>query len=292
MAYLILSDYYSQIQIQNLLQVIGSDFTKLTTAGLKAQEQCVSYLTQKYDTAKEFTNTNVWSPTQAYGATNRFYLDAAAYVPATGYVINNLTLQNSNVYICTGATTGVFDITKWALLGAQNTIFYAQYPNPIFNYKSTYKAGDKVFWNGKVYTAILNTLSPSHDMAIQYPTYHDQPLLNVFPDDVVSGLNYWGPGVAYTILAGTLPTNATYYTNGDNRSQQLLEVLIDVTLYKIHSRISPRNIPDLRVLNYQHAIEWLKDCGTGKVTPNLAKLQPYSGARIRYGGNVKLQNNF
>jgi hypothetical protein len=294
MAYLILNDYYAQIQIINLNQVIGGDNTKLTSAASKAQEQCESYLIQKYDLSNEFTDTNVWSFSRSYNANDRIYLDAAAYDPSLTYALNNLTLQGGNVYLCSVAIVApeAFNAGHWTLLGAQNTIFFAEYPKPVFDYQSCYSVGDQVFWKNKVYTCLIKTIIPGHDAQLQRGTIQNQPFINVFPDDVSSGLLYWGVGATYSVAAGTLPTNGNYWTNGDNRSQQLLEVLIDLTLYKIHSRISPRNIPDLRVKNYDEAISWLKAARAGDVTAKLPTIQPVQGRRIRYGGNVKNVNSY
>ena len=49
---------------------------------------------------------------------------------------------------------------------------------------------------------------------------------------------------------GNLPTDTTYFTAGDNRNPLVKEITIDVVLYNIHSKISPRNIPDVRRVRY------------------------------------------
>lgn len=294
MAYLILNDYYSQIQIQNLNQVIGNDQSKLTAAAQKAQEQCVSYLVQKYNVDSEFTDTTIWDPAKAYKANDRVYLDGPAYDQAITYALGEIILQANNIYICTTAIVApeAFNAAHWTLLGLQNTLFFVQYPKPVFNYQSFYSVGDQIFWNEKTYTCLIKTIVPSHDAQLQYGTIQNQPLQNVFPDDPQNGLIYWGVGAPYSVAAGTLPTNIAFWTQDDNRSQQLLEVLIDITLYKIHSRIAPRNIPDLRVKNYDEAIQWLKDARKGEVTANLPVIQPSQGRRIRYGGKVKEVNSY
>lgn len=294
MSYLILNDYYSQIQILNLNQVIGNDFTKLTSAANKAQEQCESYLVQKYDVTGEFTDTSVWDTAKTYNAGDRVYLDGPAYNQALTYALNKLALQDGNIYICTSAITvpEVFTIGHWTLLGAQNTLYYVTYPKPVFNYQSFYSVSDQLFWKNKVYTCLIKTIVYGHDTQLQYATIQNQPFNNVFPDDAISGVLNWGIGVPYAITPGTLPTDKSKWTQGDNRSQQLLECLIDVTLYKIHKRIAPRNIPDLRVKAYDDAIQWLKDAKNGEATANLPVIQPLQGSRIRYGGNVKVVNSY
>jgi hypothetical protein len=118
------------------------------------------------------------------------------------------------------------------------------------------------------------------------------PVYNVFPDDPTAGVKYWGAGTDYSIDAGTLPTDAAKWVSGDNRDQQMVLYFIDLALYHVHSRIAPRNIPELRVKRYDAAIDWFLRCAQGKVTPELPILQPKQGGRIRFGGNPKAINSY
>ena len=47
---------------------------------------------------------------------------------------------------------------------------------------------------------------------------------------------------------------------------------IDITLYHLHSRISPRAIPQLRMDRYDAAINWLKQVARGELLPDLPTL--------------------
>jgi len=121
---------------------------------------------------------------------------------------------------------------------------------------TTYSMGQYVTYNGKTWQALTNTN------------------LNYTPGaDIIN----WQP-IAWTF--------------GDNRDQQLVQYMIDITLYHIHSRISPRNIPDLRVKRYDDAVTWLKMVMEGEVTSSIPVLQPPQGKRIRWGGNVKNVNSY
>lgn len=79
---------------------------------------------------------------------------------------------------------------------------------------------------------------------------------------------------------------------GTNRDPQLLAYIIDIALFHLHSRIAPRNVPELRQTRYDNAIAWLKMCAFGDVTPKLLVKTPAQGNRIRYGGNVKKINQY
>lgn len=292
MAYLIFSDFKKQIQQDNLLQVIGNDLAVLNTAELQAIEEAYGYLVQKYNTSEEFTDTLQWSRTVAYKAADRVYLDADAYNASSTYALNALTLYANNVYICTTAITvaEAFNAAHWQLLGAQHDLFFVTYPQPVFDYLHLYQKGDKVFWKNKVYTAQRDSIPSGQN--IQFRQIQNLPAPNVFPDDPQNGVVYWGVGQAYSVNAGTLPTDATKWTKGDNRTQSVLMIVIDICLFHLHSRIAPRNIPDLRKDRYTNAIQMLQAFARGEMTAKLPLLQPTSGARIRYGGNIKNINSY
>ena len=58
--------------------------------------------------------------------------------------------------------------------------------------------------------------------------------------------------------SGNLPTDTNFFTKGDNRNQLIKMYAIDISLYDLHSRICPRNIPEIRFIRYQEAMNWLK----------------------------------
>lgn len=293
MSYLIVPDFKKLIQTDNLTAIIGGDNSILEQVKQAAQIEITSYLTQKYDLSNEFTDTTVWSRTVTYKGRQRVYLDAPAYVSATAYNINDMALQAGSVYICISSTTGAFDLSKWTLLGVQYAMFFVTLPYPEFNLYGTYLKNTQVWWKNSTYTNIIPTGVPSHGVALQYGTYSNIPLSNVFPDDVNFGVKSWGAPVAYSVVAGTLPNDITKWTAGDNRNQQLVNCCIDVALYTVHSRIAPRNIPDLRVKRYDDVIRWLKNGAKGTdITLDLPLRQPKQGGRIRWGSQVQKDNSY
>jgi len=292
--YLIKSDYKKLIQDVNLNQIISNDDSVLDAAQLTAQAESLSYLRQRYDVDHEFTDTNVWSYVKSYSARDRVYLDAPAYLPTLTYALNALTLFNGSVYKCkTAISVGeVFNSSKWDLIGTQYTIYHAVYPVQLFNYKKAYSVGDIVYWGDKKYTCKQATIIPTHSSNLQYGTYAATPRANVFPDDAIDGAKYWTPDTAYIVPAGTALSNETYWIKADNRDQQMVTYMIDITLFHVHSRLAPRNIPQLRIDRYTHAIQWLIAAGQGTITAALPLLQPAQGNRVRWGGNIKNQNSY
>jgi len=294
MGYIIQADYLKSIQNANLQQIITANPAVQDSAEKAAQAEALSYLRQKYDVAKEFTNTTQWDFTAPYSAYDRVYLNATAYATGTTYNINDLALYNSKVYSCnTDGTTGTFNPAFWDLLGDQYQIFYALPPYQPFNYKAYYNVDDRVYYKGNIYKCLTQTTLLAHEDILQYRETENVPYKNVWPDDPVYGKQYWYDEGAYLIPAATyLITNEAFWSDSDNRDQQMVMYFIDITLYHIHQRIAPQNIPVLRVERYHNAIDWLKMCAKGDVTPNLPMLQPNQGKRIRYGGDIRNINSY
>ena len=294
MAYLIAKDLAKQIQSENLAQITGGDTSILDASILTAIAEMQSYLTQKYDVTQEFKDLVQWDKANAYNPTDRVYLNATAYSASATYALGALVLHAGSVYKCTTAVTvgEAFNPAKWTVLGAQYALFFAKYPKPLFSYNQQYAVGDQVYWLGKTYTCWIQTSPLSQQTALQYRQYQNLPFLNVAPNDVNEGVQYWGAGVAYNVPANTDILDTDYWTAGDNRNQQIVTYLVDITLYHIHSRIAPRNIPDLRVKRYDDALKWLKMAARGEITANLPIIQPTQGGRIRFGGNIKQINSY
>ncbi|CAB4126212.1 Bacteriophage Mu, Gp36 [uncultured Caudovirales phage] len=292
MAYLIPSDYLRLIQDANLSQIITSNSVVQSGAELAAQAEAISYLRQKYDVKSEFGNTSKWNKTSPYSAGNRVYLDADNYLPSKSYSIGEVMLYQGKVYQCIIATTGTLNLTSWDVLGNQYDLYYALNPFPMFDLTKLYNKGDKVFWLGAVYTCLVQTPVLSHEDGIQYYQTNQIPYANIFPNDPVQGSQKWQWEYNYLIDGGSDIKDESIWSSSDNRDQQMVMFFTDITLYHLHARIAPRNIPDLRVARYEAAIDWLKMCAKGDITPNLPLLQPKQGARIRFGGQVRNINSY
>jgi len=310
-SFLFIGDYAKQIEANTLTQLTGGSNSILQGIQRAAVEECISYLKQKYDTSLEFENTTQHYRTSTYLAENTVYLNANAYDPTATYALNAYTLYNGSVYQCATAITTpeIFNPTKWQLLGLQYDLYNAIVPYPIFNFYNYYKVGDEVFWNNNTYTCKIATQAINHDASLAIGTAIDYNVINVFPDDTANGVQYWGQPTAYIVPANTSLLNTTYWQVGDNRDQKLLMVCVAIALYHLHFRISPKNIPDAIIHRYMgdsqdraqkgdriiyptySALGWLQACSIGTdITPELPLLQPRQGARVRFGGNVKLTN--
>lgn len=82
---------------------------------------------------------------------------------------------------------------------------------------------------------------------------------------------------------------------GNERNPLIVLYLIDIILYHLHARVSPRNISQLRVDRYNQAIEWLKMASTGIIQPDLplkADTQGNADDRLKWGSNTKLNQRY
>jgi hypothetical protein len=94
---------------------------------------------------------------------------------------------------------------------------------------------------------------------------------------------------------GNLPTDTDYWTEGDNRNQDLLTHFIDIALYNIYSRLNAVDIPGIRKERYDGddsrqlggAIGWLKNIVKGYIQPDFPLLQAnqddQTGNKVIYG---------
>lgn len=272
MGYLFIKDYKKLIQTDNLNQIIGSDNSLLTDIESVAQSELISYLSTKYDTDKEFTNTKKYEYNVTRNAKDRVYLDATAYSTSSTYALNALTLYQGSVYRCSTAVTSgeAFNAAKWTLLGAQYDLFYITLPKDEWDYYTTYETGAQVWYKNKTYTATRDTTSETPD----------------------TNSAVWGTGTTYTVAGTVWPTDTTKWSSGDNRNTQLVMYMVDIALYHIHSRISPNNIPELRFTRYSDAKVWLDNVAKEeKIVADIPKVQPAAGSRILWGSSLSKQNN-
>lgn len=95
-------------------------------------------------------------------------------------------------------------------------------------------------------------------------------------------------------LSSRYDTTAIFSQTGANRNSYLVMIFVDIVLYHIHSRINPRQIPEIRVDRYERAIAWLKMVTKGEVTPDLPTLpsEQNETSAIGWGSKQKRCNDF
>jgi phage gp36-like protein len=79
----------------------------------------------------------------------------------------------------------------------------------------------------------------------------------------------------------------------EDRNRLIVLYLVDITLYHLHSNISPDTIPELRESRYKAAITWCKDVAKGTISPILPEKDieiPGTVQAFFHGGNDKYNN--
>jgi hypothetical protein len=57
----------------------------------------------------------------------------------------------------------------------------------------------------------------------------------------------------------------------DPRDLKIVQVILDIVIFSLSTRLSPKNIPDVYSYNYDKGIEYLKMLSRGQLNPNLEK---------------------
>lgn len=264
------NDYLRVIQDSNLEQIIESNQQTKLDVEQSAQSEMISYLTQRYLINSIFTDTKVFDVTATYNGKQLVEWTASTFSASTVYTTGQYVVYNGNIYkSIAGSTAHAFNASEWTLKAADKSLFYVKLPEDEYVNTTSYVAGDKVYYNNIEYTCLLNCKG-------------------ILPTET----GFWSVGSAYTLTA-TYPDDTTKWTEGDNRNQQIVMYLLDITLYHLHSRINPRNIPDLRKERYDGnnatqnggAIAWLKRVASGDLTADLPSILPQQGVSIRWGNS-------
>lgn len=270
------NDYLRVIQADNLAQIIESNQQTKLDVEQSAQSEMISYLTQRYITSQIFTDTKVFDITDTYNGKQLVEWTATAFSASTVYTTGQYVLQGGYIYkSIAGSAAHAFNANEWTQICLDKTLFYVTLPEAEYVNTTSYVAGDTIYYNNVLYTCLRDCKG-------------------IIPTNEI----FWSAGSAYTLTA-TYPDDDTKWTQGDNRNQQIVMYLLDITLYHLHSRINPRNVPDLRKERYDGnnatqnggAIAWLKRVASGDITADLPQILPQQGMSIRYGSAVTKQIN-
>jgi len=98
--------------------------------------------------------------------------------------------------------------------------------------------------------------------------------------NTTTGLHY-----VATADGGADLTDTDFFEQRDSRNAKLVEVVVDIVLYNIHSRINPKSVPSTRRIRYDGddpkqqggALGWLKMVQRGTVTPDLPVITDADG---------------
>jgi phage gp36-like protein len=88
------------------------------------------------------------------------------------------------------------------------------------------------------------------------------------------------------ISANTAIANSNWIS-GDPRDALMVEFMLDLTLYRIHARVAPNQIPETRIQRRDDAIDFLKRVAKYEITVGWDQELDTEPASIKWGSNTK-----
>lgn len=190
-----------------------------------------------------------------------------------------------------------------------------------------YNVGDKICYKNHTYECLIKTVLYSHPFVEQFYSTNAVPPQNYFPDSQnnpqwkdlgeyyfvseppfypieecydrnigiggeISSVGQDGDGNPEIVPDVVESINGSVWELGDNRDPLVIQALIDLCIWRLHSRISPDNIPELRENNKNTIFQWLRDVQKGIQAINVPKIQPRQVGDISWGSNVKKINGY
>lgn len=313
MRFLRTSDYYRLIQPNDLDALLLS----ATNAGYDGEQLLIdsentaielisSYIKQRYDVTRIFTDTPDFDNATTYYAQNRVQYHEPAYNATLTYSIGDRRSYNNKIYEAntTIGTPEAFNAAKWDFVCLDYALYYVTLPYPEFLPFANYVASNQVWSSDNyTYTALKNTTGQSLNNVVYSEYGADKNTSNyepntIYAQDLTNSFS-WQRSVSKYSITSILPTDGTKWTEGDNRSQLIIQTVIDIALFNLFSAISPRNIPELRLIRYDGndknanggAIGWLKKIASGTISAELPERNPVQGLPIVWGSSFPKSNN-
>jgi hypothetical protein len=302
--YVTLRDYLPIIQNDQLLNQLldpqEGDFERKFCESW-AVEKLQEHLSDKIDLSFELTDTLDFDINKTYKARERAVCDFEVWT-SRAWAQGELCVNDGKCYYCQiDNSDGSFDPDKWLYFAKQYDLFYIPTPYPIFSFEikkpkgiytdGYYSPGDNVWWENHTYECISGTVLTTDQTRIQNVYAQNIPNGNTFPNDKVNGSKFWKDLGEYSVQAGTLP-NVSPWVLGDNRNASFLLAIIDLTVWRLHSRISPNNIPKLREDNMKCAFDWMTKIENGKLQTSVQKNSPELSNSFRWGTKTKQTNGY
>lgn len=310
--YLVLNDYLPTIQSGQLNNQILDPINQGGEQERKFAESFAigkvrSVLSSFFDLSLEITPTLPFKFNKVYHPGDRIILDFPDWIASpvsedeeaqTKYEIGDCVIYQLIAYCCSQENSDQeFISNNWTAIGNQYDIFYIPYPYPLFSLEikdqrgiqinGFYKVGDYTYWENHTWQAKRGTLIGSHQAIEQVGRTYFVPQSNQFPNQI--NQTQW-TDFGESIIQSKLPNEELYWTFGDNRDPLMVQAIIDISIWKLHKRISPLNIPKLREDSFKSTWEWLKDVQKGEQTISCPALQPTQVDSISWGSDIKKNN--
>lgn len=94
-------------------------------------------------------------------------------------------------------------------------------------------------------------------------------------------------------LSSRYKTDVIFSQTGSKRNKTLIMLCKDITLYHLHSKGNPNQIPDIRVKRYDDAKRTLREIRKGDFNiPDLPVIDTDETVQVKYGFNTKRENHY
>lgn len=97
-------------------------------------------------------------------------------------------------------------------------------------------------------------------------------------------------------LNGLYDTEAIFTANGNDRHNTIVALVLDIALYRLHKRINPRKIPEIRRIAFEDALDMLKAIQKRENNPvGLPPAVDEDGNEesiSRFGSNPKMRHRY
>jgi phage gp36-like protein len=100
----------------------------------------------------------------------------------------------------------------------------------------------------------------------------------------------------YSYLAKRYDADQIFAAVGAARNTMVLKCMVDITLFHLHSRVTPNQVPAVRNDRYVDSIAWMKAVYSGEINPRLPeKIDDKTNdqnALFRFGSNPRFKSEY
>lgn len=142
-------------------------------------------------------------------------------------------------------------------------------------------------------TEIKSYLRGKYNIDKLFPAIPDHVLSNTYE---IGSIVFDPVGGKYYVANEAIPAETALdddkWIEGDPRDQLIVEFMVDLILYRIHSRVAPQQIPSHRIVRRDDAIAFLKRAAKYDVTVGWDQDDETNPSSITWGSNTKETKHF
>lgn len=146
-------------------------------------------------------------------------------------------------------------------------------------------------------TEVKTYLRNKYDLTALFPKITEHNLANTYSEnDIVVELkgqtNSFFRAKGSVSAQAALVDGADWESIPDPRDSLMKEILVDLTLYRLYTRLAPNQIPETRVQRRDDQINFLKGIAKFDLTVEWALADPDDAATITYGSKPKHEKDW